>query len=66
MDTRDVEIVNEGTVVLFRPVTDRAKVWFKENIQAEGWQWLGMSVGVDHRYAGDIVEGLLGAGFNLQ
>jgi hypothetical protein len=61
----DVLIENEGTIVMFQPVTDAARDWFAENVQTEGWQWFGPRLAVDHRTAGSLITGLLSEGFNL-
>jgi hypothetical protein len=63
--TPDVLIENEGTIVMFQPVTDAARDWFSVNVQTEGWQWFGTRLAVDHRMAGSLIEGLLSEGFNL-
>ena len=47
---------------LVRPLTDKAKNWVDENVQLEGWQWLGDGFGVDHHYVEALVEGMIGDG----
>ena len=54
----DVQVVNEGTIVLFRPLTDAARTWIDENVNSEDYQWFGGGLCVEHRYANDIVEGM--------
>lgn len=60
----DVLVRNEGTVFLFRPVTDVGTEWIDENV-AEDAQWFGGSLVVEHRYADDIAEGMRGDGLEL-
>ena len=53
-------VCDECTVVLFRPVSARARAWINENVQYELWQWLSDSLAVEHHYAPAIVEAMLG------
>lgn len=61
----DVEVSGSGTMYLVTPLTDAAKQWVEENVPLESWQWLGRSFGVEHRYIGNLVEGMLGDGLNV-
>jgi hypothetical protein len=61
----DVTVMNEGSIVAFRINTKEAKEWFKENVQAEGWQWMGSSLCVDPRYAEGLIEGIGEAGLSI-
>ena len=58
----DFVIHNEGTILLFRPLTDAAREWLKANVQEDA-QWFGGALVVEHRYAGDLAVGLIKAGF---
>jgi hypothetical protein len=58
----DFIIRNEGTILLFRPLTDAAREWLEENVQADA-QWFRGALVVEHRYAGDLAVGLIQAGF---
>ena len=44
------------------PITQAAKDWIKENVQAESWQWLGHTLVIEHRYISDIVQGMVDDG----
>lgn len=61
----DVQVVNEGSIFLFRPMTKRAERWISKNVATEPWQWLGRSLAVDHRFAFDLAEGMQGDGLTL-
>jgi len=61
----DVSVLNDGSVVLFTPNTDAARDWVRDNVQLEDWQWLGNGFAVDHRYAGDLAEGMVADGLVL-
>ncbi len=54
----DVQIVNHGSVVAFHLLSQNAKTFVDENVQAEGWQFMGDALCVDHRFAGDLAEGM--------
>jgi virulence-associated protein VagC len=54
----NIEVRDEGTVVLITPVSKQAKKWIDENVQVESWQWLGQGFAVDHRCAEDLLEGM--------
>ena len=57
----DFTIQNEGSILLFRPLTDAAREWLKENVQEDA-QWFGDALVVECRYAGDLAVGMLAAG----
>ena len=54
------KIMNEGSIVLFEPLTDAAQDWWSSYVDPEGQTW-GRSYVVEHRYAGDIMEGIKAA-----
>jgi hypothetical protein len=54
------KIMNEGSIVLFEPLTDAARGWWTDNVDPEAQTW-GRSYVVEHRYAGDIMEGIKAA-----
>ncbi|APU88949.1 hypothetical protein Rctr197k_150 [Virus Rctr197k] len=61
----DLLVRDEGTVVQFTPVTDAARRWVKEHLVSEGWQWLGVSLVVQHQYAEAIIDGMRADGLVL-
>lgn len=56
----DVFISNQGSIVMIRPLTQKAKDWVEANVQLEGYQWLGDSFACEPRYADDLISGMLG------
>jgi hypothetical protein len=58
----DVSFLDEGSVVVLYPESDFAIGWFDENIEAEGWQWIGGGLAVDHHMADDILNGMTAEG----
>jgi len=61
----DVRLEDEGSAVLFQPLTPAAHTWMQENIPAEDWQWLGGRLAVERRYVDDVIDGLVKAGFTV-
>jgi hypothetical protein len=62
----DVLVKDERTVVLFTPVSDDARAWFKENVVSEPWQWFGPSLAADPRPAHDLLDGISRRGLRVQ
>jgi hypothetical protein len=61
----DVQVSDQGSIILFTPMSPEARDWFDENVQTEDWQWLGASLGVDRRYAADLLAGIGEAGLRM-
>lgn len=66
MRTPDVLVENHGTIFMLRPQTEAAEQWIEDHVQTEGWQWLGKGLAVDHRYAENLVAGMIEAGLAVQ
>lgn len=62
-DDIDVEVDDQGSIILFRLATNAARTWWKHNV-SHGHVVGGRYV-VEHRYAGDIVEGMMEDGLNV-
>jgi hypothetical protein len=56
----DVEVMNEGTIFLFTPLTQEAKDWIESHV--EDPMYYGNSLVVEHRYALDLAEGMVNDG----
>lgn len=63
--TVDVMVRNEGSLVLFFPITEAARTWIDENVQEDA-QWFGTALVVEHRYAGDLAQGMVNDGINVE
>jgi len=50
-------INDQGTLVLFTPLTDTARAWWSSNVDPDA-QTYGAAYVVEHRYAQDIIEGI--------
>ena len=62
----DFHIQNEGSVFLFVPLNDTARVWVDESLAPESWQMFGDAVAIEHRYIGPIVDGAIADGFVVE
>lgn len=61
----DVAISDEGTIVLFKPLTEAAREWISDHVQSESWQWLAGRLAVEHRYASVLIEAMRGDGLTV-
>ncbi len=61
----DVRVDADGTIVLVTPLTAAGWSWIEERVQTEPWQWLGDSLAVEHRYAGDLVHAMRTEGLEV-
>jgi hypothetical protein len=63
----DLHVMDQGTIFLLTPMTQRATYWVAENIGAgEDVATWGSSIIVEHRYIADIVEGAIADGLKVQ
>lgn len=60
----DFKVTNEGTVVVFTPLTEAAEA-FLERCDSEPWQYLGPSLVVDHRPARDLLDAIRSEGLEV-
>jgi hypothetical protein len=61
----DFLVQNEGTIFLFRPLTESAAAHLEENVQKDAL-WFGDALVVEHRYARDLAAALNEEGFTLK
>ena len=54
----DVRVRNEGNIWMVEPVSKEAKDWVNQNVNLEGWQWLGRSFAVDQHMIEDLMNGM--------
>lgn len=52
----DWHIRDAGSIVLFEPLSDTARVWLKDMTYAEPWQYFGHALAVDHRMAQGLYD----------
>jgi hypothetical protein len=62
----DLRAVSHGSIALVTPLTAAGETWLQENTVTERWQWLGKSLGVDHRYIIPLLEGAIQDGLEVE
>lgn len=62
----DLEVQSEGTIYLLRPLTDAGAAWIGENLVAEGCQFFGDALCVEHRFIEEIVTGAKSDGLEVR
>ena len=55
----DLRLLNEGTISILTPETDRGKDWVNEHLPADSMRWGQLGVVIEHRFVADIVNGAL-------
>jgi hypothetical protein len=61
----DLSIQNEGSIFLLRGLTDAGKAWIAANIPDDA-QSFGGAIVVEHRYIGDIAQGAVNDGLEVE
>jgi hypothetical protein len=62
----DFSIRDEGTLVMFEPISRRAQDWWDDSVESPNWSKLGNSYAVDRRMAQAICIGLMEAQFEIK
>lgn len=65
MAQADVQVDDCGTLFMVTPLSQLAREWVEQHLSLEGWQWLGFSFAVEHRFIQPIVEGMVGDGLRV-
>lgn len=60
--TADFEVLDHGTIVQVVALSEEATDWINENVDAPDYMWNGTTLNIDHRFAGDIINGMLDDG----
>lgn len=60
----DFTVSGGGSIYLLQPHTPAAREWVSEHLPADA-QRLGTAIAVEHRYIGDIVEGIFSDGLEV-
>lgn len=63
-DDIDVEVDDQGGIILFKLFTDAAKEWWPENV-SKG-EMFGDRYVVEHRYADAVIEAMMADGLNVR
>ncbi len=62
----DVAVDACSSIAMVTPLTQRGRTWVAKHVHSESWQWQGLSLAVDYRYAGDLVAGMRRAGLRVE
>jgi len=60
----DFLVMDHGSIIVLTPNSDEAKQWVKEHIPPEA-QWFARGVVIEHRYADDIIDAILGTDMTI-
>ncbi len=60
----DFQMAEEGEIVLFTPLTERARQWIGMNV-AEDRLWFGPSLMIDPEFAGVLIDEMLTEGLTF-
>jgi hypothetical protein len=61
----DVSVENHVNIFAFQPLTERGREWIDDNVQ-DGAIWFGGALMVEHRYAGELANGMVNDGLILE
>lgn len=65
--TPDVTVQNEGSIVVLYLNTEPARTWVRDHVNTDNAQWwAGNGLVVEHRYAGNLIDGLQADGLEVQ
>jgi hypothetical protein len=62
----DVIVENHGSVCMVTPISPAAREWVDDNVQLEGWQWLGESFACEPRYLPSLIVGMHENGLTVE
>lgn len=66
-DLMDVRVTGRGqSLVQLHMLSQAARAWVEEKVDAEPYMFLGDAVCVEHRYVDDIISGMLDAGLVVE
>ena len=64
-NTHDFTVNDQGSIVLLVPLTPQAETWVKDNLPEDRLTF-GLSVVIEHRYADDIIQGIINDGLRIR
>lgn len=62
----DIRLDNFGSIIGITPLTQAGRDWIDENVQSEGWQWLGGTLNIEPRMAVAVVTGMEADGLAIE
>ena len=61
----DFSLQDEGSIVLLRMHTPVAQAWVEDHI-CEPTYWTPHAIVIEHRYIGDVLEGIIADGLEVR
>ncbi len=61
----DIQIDCAGSIYYLTPMNEQGREWIDSHLETESWQWQGLSLAVEHRYAEDIALGARADGLSV-
>ncbi len=65
-EVADVEVCNEGSIFIFTPLTKAGREWISLHVEATEAQWFAGGLVVEHRYAANLADGMVGDGLVVE
>jgi hypothetical protein len=62
----DVRIDNHGSILIVNGLTEAGREWMDNNLASDALTWGAHGIVVEPRYLGDIVEGMINDGLEVQ
>jgi hypothetical protein len=62
----DIIVSSGGSVYQLHLESATARTWVDDHVHLEGWQWLGRTFAVEHRFAGPLIDGMLVDGLRVE
>ena len=64
IENPDFVVNDQGSIVLLLPNSDAAREWLADNI-ADDAMYFGRSLVIEHRYADDVLAGIVADGLEI-
>lgn len=61
----DFHATLRGSIVQLEVLSAAGREWLDENVESEGWQWLGNTLCIDYRLWAQLQDGIIEAGLSV-
>lgn len=61
----DIRVADQGTIVLFTPLTKAAQFWLNDHLARGDHLYWYDSLVVEHRFASDLLDGMICDGLEV-
>jgi hypothetical protein len=62
----DLQIEDNGSITLVRPLTDAGEAWIVDSVEVPDWAWMGGAVAVEPRHVEALAIGASDAGLRVE